>query len=140
MTEAATIELWLYADCVAGGYGGWAWVVAAAEGLAGAAGGDRRTSAEAMWDAVLAASLARLAKAPRTTRLILRADDGNGRIAGGLRAAGFGSVVVADAKVADQVAFLRAWADFARDKAKVRGAFSAPIPRLNLAKFAGGAI
>jgi hypothetical protein len=31
-------------------------------------------------------------------------------------------------------AFTAAWAEFARDRAKDRGAFSAPIPKSNLAK------
>jgi ribonuclease HI len=34
-------------------------------------------------------------------------------------------------------AFTTAWAQFARDKAKASGPFSAPIPKVNLAKFPG---
>ena len=44
------------------------------------------------------------------------------------------------AKAADWAVFLSSWAEFARDKAKTRGAFSAPIPKLNIAKVVQDAI
>jgi hypothetical protein len=44
------------------------------------------------------------------------------------------SFVAAKPEPRSPTAFAAAWAELARDKAKMTGAFSAPIPRTNLAK------
>jgi hypothetical protein len=141
--------------------GGWAYVREGAPELAGAAGGDRNTTLEQMAFAALAASLKTLPKAatpveihtPHTELVGLSAHLKSRTTPQDLTAAVHGAwltilhvaatrpiQIVYDAPVAKTpIAFVLAWADLARDKAKASGHFLNPIPKPNLAKMPGRA-
>jgi hypothetical protein len=145
--------------------GGWASLRQVGGELTAFAGGDRRTSVSRMALAGLAAALKglpRIGKAapaaieihtpsPELARLPHRL--ATLRTAGGpdapsedldlwaeIAAAAAGrtlSIARAIVEPRTPMAFVGAWADFARDKAKTDGAFTAPIPKSNLAKVLG---
>jgi hypothetical protein len=133
--------------------GGWAFVRARGAELAGAAGGDRRTSRLAMALAGLQDGLKDLA--PGEAVLHLGAEDAvllaplfGGEppkdvdpAAYGPAAAALAGRAVRLARIADPartpLAFAQAWADLASDKAKSTGAFRNPIPKPNLGKIQG---
>jgi hypothetical protein len=135
--------------------GGWAFVRLDAGEVSGAAGGERRIELERTSLAALAAALGSLPQGAivelRTSSPLLLA------IPGRIAAAEAGDdlptedldlwaqaatalrrlrLVSRSAEPAPgtPTAFAAAWADFARDRAKNKGAFTAPIPKQNLAK------
>ena len=133
--------------------GGWAFVRAAGPDLTGAAGGDRRTTPARMALAGLAEALKDLPPG----EAVLHVDAADAALLSPL----FGADPPADenlaayapavaalatrtvrlAKLAEPagtpLAFARAWADLASDKAKSTGPFRSPIPKTNLAKVQG---
>ncbi|HEY8616692.1 ribonuclease H [Phenylobacterium sp.] len=133
--------------------GGWAWVRASGGEVAGAAGGQRRTSQAAM----LLAGLADALKGLPAGELVLHAaaedaarlaplfgaelpDDADPAAYAPALAALQGRaarlVSVAQPK-ATPAGFAQAWAEFAADKAKSAGGFRSAIPKPNLAKVPG---
>lgn len=151
----APLRIWVAADHHAAfRCGGWAFVREAGGGLSGTAGGERNTTAARTALAGLAAALADL---PAGDAVVLMADRhllAHAALAAGadpgedaptedldlwarILAAGKGRtlrVARADPTPGGPAAFCAAWADLARDKAKATGAFTAQIPRPNLAK------
>jgi ribonuclease HI len=137
--------------------GGWAYVRQAGGAPSGWAGGERQTTAERTELAGLAAALAelpagaavevatpsaRLAGAARWLAGAAGADAPQADLdlwARIVAAAKGRSVRIVRAQAAAKTpgAFCAAWAELARDKAKMTGAFSAAIPRPNLAKVEG---
>jgi hypothetical protein len=135
--------------------GGWAFVQADGAGVAGWAGGDRRTTRARMALAALAAALKDLPPgvgpavvAPRPDALVLHTlvkpppepptEDLDLRAALAKALAGRPwTLAIADPKAATPLAFAAAWADLAAEKAKAGGAFVNAIPKSNLAKIAG---
>jgi len=133
--------------------GGWAYVLAEARALSGAAGGERTASLERIALAGFAEALKgvpagfaiEVESASRAVLMIPRrlaaaADDPPtedldlwARVTTALkgRAALFAPATSAPRS---PTAFAAAWAELARDKAKTAGAFSAAIPKVNLAK------
>ena len=140
--------------------GGWAWVRSGAGPLAGAAGGERYTTARRMALAGLVSALGDLAKtsgpiaiqttspelaalAGLLTGKAVRTDDDADEdldLLAKIAAATAGRSVT-NKRVAreprDPTALSGAWADLAMDKAKATGAFSSAIPKTNLAKVQG---
>lgn len=135
--------------------GGWAYVRRGGESLAGLAGGERSITAERAALAALAAGLKDVAAGAGVE--ILSSDKAIQAAwrrlaelrAGGeapqddldlwaqLQAATQGRAVRVVAVVlaaGTPGAFAKAWADEAYEKTKARGAFTAPIPKANLAK------
>lgn len=135
--------------------GGWAWVRADGGAVTGAAAGDRRIDAERTALSGLIAAL-RSAGEPRPTRLHTSSDlvaaiparleaaqAGEGRPAENLDlwaqvmtalASGTVQVLRVSRAPGTTAAFAAAWAELGRDRAKDRGPFTAPIPKINLAK------
>jgi hypothetical protein len=138
--------------------GGWASIRANGGELIGFAGGERNTTAPRMALAGVAAALrdipAEKAHAPirlwtSSPQLMGLNDILAGAAPGpeadldlwapiitaakGLRL----DVTLSSLEPDTPMAFAAAWADLGRDKAKASGAFTAPIPRSNLAKVAG---
>ena len=105
--------------------GGWAWVRANGASVTGQAGGERGVDAERTAQAGLAAALRDL-KEP--VRLHCASDLVAALVKPPVE------VVRTSPEAGTPTAFAAAWAEFARDKAKGRGAFAAPIPKSNLAK------
>jgi hypothetical protein len=145
------IELWTGAVWTAGGYGGWAYVRLGAVEPQGVAGGDRRTTITAMALTAALAGLEAVADTPAqplrlhspSRDLVAFAADSSAQPAEDqdlwkrLRlavAARPGPVSFSEsAPPTDRVvAFAQGWAEFARDIAKTKGAFSSPIPKRNL--------
>lgn len=134
--------------------GGWAFVRAGAE-VQGMAGGDRRTTRERTTltgfaaalkdvavgapltvvaprtDAVILHALLKPPKAPPTADLDLRA-----ALAKTLDGHAW-TLALADPDAPTPATFVAAWADMASEKAKTDGAFTAAIPKTNLAKVKG---
>ena len=159
MTE--TIRIWTSAaHHPAFRCGGWAWVRSGAGPLAGAAGGERYTTARRMALAGLASALRDVAKtggpiAIQTTSPELaalagvltgkapRPDDDPDEdldLLAQIAAALAGKAVTltrAAREPTAPTAFTGAWADLAMDKAKATGPFSSAIPKSNLAKVQG---
>ncbi|MBI1200721.1 MAG: hypothetical protein GC203_22895 [Phenylobacterium sp.] len=134
--------------------GGWAFVRANGE-VSGRAGGDRRTTRARMALAGLAAALdgvpageALAVVAPRADAIVLHAllkppidppaDDLDlrGVLAKALAGRAW-TLAVGDPDGATPAAFAAAWAGQAAEKARTGGAFSAAIPKTNLAKAKG---
>lgn len=153
--SANTTNVWIHAACAAGGYGGWSYVIRAGDQWRGAAGGATRTDGEAMALTGLLAALEAPAEARGGASLTLHLPDPRlleaapehpelrARLAKALAGWPARPEVVDAARTPQAAAwraFLGSWADFARDRAKTRGAFSAPIPKLNIAKFVQDAI
>ena len=135
--------------------GGWAYVHAAGGSASGAAGGERNTSALRMALTGLAAAFQTLAPGDRvvihTTSPDLAAFAGFlaalpdqagapeeeldlwARILTGSKGRRL-SLVHAPLQPDTPLGFAAAWADLAMDKAKTSGAFTAAIPKPNLAK------
>jgi hypothetical protein len=133
--------------------GGWAFVRKDAEGLDGAAGGDRHITPER---AVLAGLAEALKGLPAGAAVEVQT--GNAQIAAlPGRIAGFSSgeeppsenldlwaqlttalktvrIAPTASRPGTPTAFAAAWAELARDKAKATGPFRSPIPKPNLAK------
>ena len=153
-----SIDLWTAALCKPDpGYGGWAHVRRNADGtLAGAAGGERRTSGARMVLTGVIEALTALADLPIDAAVTLHFADPN--LAAELVASD-GAYAAAEpeawaaarkllaarpvltlaplSSAAPAAGFVRAWADFGLDTAKTRGTFKAAIPRPNLMKFPG---
>jgi hypothetical protein len=141
--------------------GGWAYVREGAPELAGAAGGDRNTTLEQMAFAGLAAALKTLPKAeapvdvhtPHTELVGLSSHLKTRTMPKDLSAEVLGAwqtivllaasrpiqIVYGPPLVKTPIAFVLAWADLARDKAKASGHFISAIPKPNLAKMPGRA-
>lgn len=138
--------------------GGWAWVARSAEGVSGYAGGERNTTAGRAALSGLVAALKATAgptAAQTDAALVLRGfRELEAWAAAGWRDAAGEPVADADLwKIVAAAAttraltvtalepgpgkFAQAWAEFASDKAKAQGAFTAAIPKPNLAKFPG---
>lgn len=153
------IRIWLAVDHHAAfRCGGWAFVRQAAGAASGAAGGDRHVTAERNELAGLAAALADLPPGPleihtASPRLLSAGAAIAGTAAGEdapaedldlwarIATAARGRavrLVRADPAPKTPAAFAAAWADLARDRAKAKGPFTAPIPKPNLAKAWGG--
>ena len=154
----STVTLWTAALCKSDpGYGGWAHVRRNADAsLAGAAGGERRTSGARMALAALVEALTALGDLPADTAVTLHFTDPD--LAAELVTAD-GAYALAEpeawtaarkllaarplltlAPLSDATpaaGFLKAWADFGLDTAKTRGSFKAAIPKPNLTKFPG---
>lgn len=128
--------------------GGWAAVRLTAGQVAGAAGGERRTTAERMALAGLAWALGDLppggavevlTTSPGLAALAVAAEppETDADLWKQVRSAAQGrrlSIVQASAKTGEPLAFATAWAELSRDKAKATGPFAAAIPKANLAK------
>ncbi|WP_334164073.1 ribonuclease H [Phenylobacterium sp.] len=133
--------------------GGWAFVRAVGAEVSGAAGGDRRTTPA---KTALAGLLEALKDLPAGEAVLhVGADDAallaplfGGEPPAEADVAGYAPAVAALAaravrlaKLADPagtpLAFARAWADLASDKAKSTGPFRATIPKTNLARVQG---
>ena len=152
----APVRLWLeIAHHPAFRIGGWAFVRQSAGAVTGSAGGERRVDPERIALQALSAALAGLppgaaVELHASSPLILGipgriTDAGSGddpptetldlwaKTATALRA---GDIVFRPAQQppGGPSAFTAAWAEFAQGRAKDRGAFSAPIPKVNLAK------
>jgi hypothetical protein len=133
--------------------GGWAFVRKDAEGLSGAAGGDRAVTPER---AVLAGLAQALTGLPMAAAVVVHTSNPQiaalpGRIAGFLSGeeppadnldlwaqltAALKAVQMKSAanRLGTPTAFAIAWAELARDKAKATGGFRSAIPKPNLAK------
>lgn len=154
----ASVDLWTASLCKPDpGYGGWAHVRRNADGsLAGAAGGERRTTGIKMVLTGVIEALGAVADLPADTAVTLHfADpdlaaelvtaDGAWATAepeawAAARALLAARPVLSLAPLSDATpvaGFLKAWADFGLDTAKTRGTFKAAIPRPNLMKFPG---
>lgn len=154
----ASVDLWTASLCKPDpGYGGWAFVRRNAEGaLAGAAGGERRTTGIKMVLTGVIEALTAIADLPADTAVTLHfadpdlaaelvAADGAWATAepeawAAARKAVAARPVLSLAPLSDTTpiaGFLKAWADFGLDTAKTRGTFKAAIPRPNLMKFPG---
>jgi hypothetical protein len=149
------LKIWIAASHDPGlGVGGWAFV---RDGAApsGFAGGDRRTTRTRMALAGFAAALKDVPAgeglnvvAPEPDARVLHAllkpplaalednPDLRAALAKALSARSW-TLAVGDPKGATPAAFATAWADLARDKARSGGAFTAAIPKANLAKVKG---
>jgi hypothetical protein len=153
------VRIWLVADHHAAfRCGGWAYVRQAGGALAGLAGGERNVTAARNELAGLAAALADLpagagVELHTPSPSLLRAgaamqgtaagDDAPAedldlwaRIVAALRGRPL-RLVRADPAARTPAAFAAAWAELARDKAKMQGAFTSAIPKPNLAKVQG---
>lgn len=154
----ASVDLWTASLCKPDpGYGGWAHVRRNADGsLAGAAGGERRTTGIKMVLTGVIEALGAVADLPAGAAVTLHfADpdlaaelvtaDGAWATAepeawAAARALLAARPVLSLAPLSDTTpvaGFLKAWADFGLDTAKTRGTFKAAIPRPNLMKFPG---
>ena len=136
--------------------GGWAAIGHVGAPVTGIAGGERHTTARRMALAGLAAGLRDLPSTAQPIHIEMTTLEATaiasvlaGRQAGpeddldlwapiltaaGVHRLSLHSVV---AQPDSPAAFAAAWADFAMEKAQARGAFTSPIPRLNLAKLSG---
>lgn len=139
--------------------GGWAYVREGAPELAGAAGGDRNTTLEQTAFAGLAAALKTLPKAQTPVQVhtphpelvglstCLKAgaapDDLSAEVQASWRTILHLAtlrpiqIVYGPPLAKTPIAFVFAWAELARDKAKASGHFISPIPKPNLAKMPG---
>ena len=157
-----TVTLWTASLCRSDlGYGGWCFVrrnerQPGPEGIKGAAGGERRTSAARMSHTALTEALTSLSDLPADTPVTLYFEDP--ALASELVSAD-GAYATAEPEVwaaaraavaarpvlnlaplpanASAAGFLAAWADFGLDTSKTRGSFKAAIPKPNLLKFPG---
>lgn len=152
----APVRIWLeIAHHPAFRVGGWAFVRRKAGEVGGTAGGERRTDPERTALAAIAAALRDLAPGasvelhtsssqllaiPARISAAEAGEDPPGenldlwaQVATALRGP---DVRISRAELAPHSgsAFAAAWAEFARDRAKDKGAFTSPIPRSNLAK------
>jgi hypothetical protein len=152
----APIRVWLeIAHHGAFRIGGWAFVRQSAGVVSGSAGGERRIDAERNALQAIAAALAGLppgaavelhASSPLVLAIparIAAAEAGQDPPADNLDLWAKASTALkpidlvlrpAQPTPGGPTAFAAAWADFAQGRAKDRGAFSAPIPKVNLAK------
>lgn len=150
------IRIWLeVSHHAAFAVAGWAWVREDADGLSGAAGGERRVTAERAGLAGLVAALAGLPKEAdvelHTASALVMAIPARIAAAQAGEAAPSESLDLwaqattalaspgrrlrrTEAAPGKPSAFAAAWAATARDRAKSGGAFSAAIPKSNLAK------
>ena len=151
---ADPIRIWLeISHHAAFRVGGWAWVRVDGPAVTGQAGGDWRIDAERI---ALAGLLAALGKPPGSRPVQLHTtSDLVAAIPGRVSAAkagedppvtnldlwaqattalAAGPVTVVRA-AAGPAAFAAAWAELVRDKAKSKGSFASPIPKVNLTKF-----
>lgn len=165
MTEATSLHVWAGSDCLTGGYGGWAFVRLRGPAASGAAGGQRKTTAQRMALAGLVEALA--APEPDRPPVVLHTANAHVltsiRQLAGWRAAGWTDAdgqPIADADLWEQLAkalsqfgpakivrlespvagkdaasFVHGWASLAADKVKGVASFRAAIPKPNLAKF-----
>lgn len=126
---SAPVRIWLETSHHAAfQVGGWAWVRREADGaVSGSAGGERRMDAEGVGPAALKAALAGL---PSGAAVEIRSASAP------VLTLSTPERPVRPAKAAAGTpnAFAAAWAELARDRAKDRGNFTAPIPKPNLAK------
>lgn len=152
MADAA--RLWIETDHhPAFKVGGWAYVLHDGRGVAGAAGGERDTTAErsaltGLVQALTAAPAGKPLVVASASALVLAIPR---RIAGFAEAppaldldlwaplstaldARAASFAIAASRPKTPTAFVAAWAELARDKAKSGGPFKSPIPKTNLAK------
>jgi hypothetical protein len=122
----AGMDIWLeISHHAAFRVGGWAWVRADGASLTGQAGGERGVDAERT-------ALAGLAAALRDLKGPIRLHSSSDLVAA--LAPPQLEVIRTAPEAGTPTAFAAAWAELARDKAKSRGAFAAPIPKSNLAK------
>jgi len=153
---SAPIRIWLeIAHHAAFRVGGWAFVRADAGGVSGAAGGERQIDLEraglagllaALRDVSAGASVELFTASPdllAVPRRIAAAEASEDPPAANLDLWASVSTELRRLKVTARraerapqspTAFAAAWADLARDRAKDKGAFKAPIPKPNLAK------
>jgi ribonuclease HI len=152
----ASVRVWLeLSHHQAFRIGGWAFVRFDADGVSGFAGGERQVDGERICLAGIAAALRDLASGASVVlltaspevlavpRRIAAAEAGKTPLADNLDL--WAPVSTALRRIAVAVrrvepapgsvsAFAAAWSDFARDRAKDKGAFRAAIPKSNLAK------
>jgi hypothetical protein len=151
----APVRIWLeISHHAAFRVGGWAYVRADEQAISGHAGGDRRIDLER---AALVGLLAPLRATVARPVALYTASAGVLAIPARISAAQAGEqaptenldlwaeamtalasgavqLIRAAATAGTSGAFAAGWAEFARDKAKDKGAFTAPIPKPNLAK------
>ena len=155
MSAEPEITIWISAACTGSpGYGGWAWVALGGVETKGQAGGDRRTTVQAMAAAAVAAALQ---GAAGSASVLIRSASGYlvegvgkppvedepawAKVVALLKARAGTVRAVVEARVVnqqDRLTFVDAWAAFALEKVKTTGAFLAPIPKSNLRNFPGG--
>jgi hypothetical protein len=141
------LRIWLeVAHHTAFRIGGWAFVRAQADGLTGQAGGERRLDAERTALLALLAALkglqgpATLATAsPLVAAIPARIaafEAGEPAPAENLDLWAQATTALKAVRIVRAPAnpFCAGWAELARDRAKDKGSFSAPIPKANLAK------
>jgi len=141
--------------------GGWAWVRADGAAVSGHAGGDKRIDPERTALAGLIAALSQ-APGPRPVRLHTESDlvaaiparieaarAGENPPAGNLDLWAKATTLLSATPVeivrtlrvpGSPAVFAAAWAEFARDRAKDKGPFTSPIPKVNLTKAGVGAV
>ncbi len=134
--------------------GGWAWVRAAGVEVVGWAGGERRTTRARMTLTGFLSSLKDIPMgtlsvvAPRADAVVLQtllkppadapAEDLDVRCALSAALAGRAwTLAVGDPGGATPAAFAAAWSETASEKAKMGGAFTVAIPRVNLSRLKG---
>lgn len=154
----ASVDLWTASLCKPDpGYGGWAFVRRNTDGtLAGAAGGERRTTGAKMVLTGVIEALTALSDLPADTAVTLHFVDPD-LVAELVTADGPWATAEPEAwaearrlmaarpvlslsplvDTTPVAGFLRAWADFGLDTSKTRGTFRAALPRPNLMKFPG---
>ena len=126
----APVRIWLeVAHHAAFRIGGWALVRSNAGAVSGSAGGQPRIDAERN---ALAAITAALAGLPEGASVELHSASPL-VLASSVQRVGLVMRPV-EVSAGSPSAFTAAWAEFALGRAKDRGAFSAPIPKSNLAK------
>lgn len=134
--------------------GGWAWVRAGGPDVAGWAGGERRTTKVRMVLAGFLSSLKDLPAAPlavvapRADAIVLHAIlkppaeplgdelDLRAALAKALQRVSW-TLAVGDPSGPTPATFTSAWADTASEKAKMGGAFTVAIPKVNLSRLKG---
>lgn len=126
----APVRIWLeVAHHAAFRIGGWAFVRSNAGAVSGSAGGQPRIDPERN---ALAAITAALAGLPEGASVELHSASPL-VLASSVQRVGLVMRPV-EVSAGSPSAFTAAWAEFALGRAKDRGAFSAPIPKSNLAK------
>jgi hypothetical protein len=153
---AASVRIWLEVAHHPGfRIGGWAFLRQNAREVSGTAGGARGVDLERTSLAAIAASLTGLASDTHVDlqsasplvlaipRRIAAAEAGDDPPSDNLDLWAQAATVLRRVRLAPRLAetgpdtpsaFIAAWADFARDRAKDRGAFTSAIPKPNLAK------
>jgi hypothetical protein len=139
------VHLWVAGAEAAGGYGGWGYALVRGDEASGVAGGARRTTATAMALTGLIHALEAMTPDQRAAPLVIHAQQLAG-LKGSAEAleppelwaaaeAALGKLSGGWSLAPGHAAggeFALAWAAFALDIARGKGAFSSPIPKPNM--------